>query len=194
MKLAITFGLAGALFGQQFATVEVHDELRTKSLVLQGSGARADAVLRSTDSGGLLVELGKGGKYSGATLAVDQDAGGWSIVLADEYGTSIKSRVCDGDAYIELLAREEGARCSITATEMHRPRGEGRAWIDFYPGRPEGFQDANMPCSLGVSDDHSFLQLRKRIETAVRTEDEPLLVWDEVIQVSGTVADGPWND
>lgn len=194
MKLAtLALVAGGAVLGQQWETVTVHDELRTKSLVLQGTGF-ADAVLTATSSGGVHMRLGKGDKYGEAEFLLDLDAGGWSMTLSDASGASVKTRVIEGDVSIEGRTGERSASFRLQAADFPQleDTGRGMSRITFYPGTSAGLQDTGEPCSIGVSGPHGFLRVRKRLDHQFETGTEPLVLWDEVLQLGSMPPISPW--
>lgn len=193
MKLAsLALVAGGAVFGVQVGGGEVHGELRTQSLVIEGPDGNTR--ITSSFGGGVLMELGRGGKYGGAELEVSLDAGGWSMELRDAGGASVKARVADHAASIDLESAPLHSSSMWTVGHGGETPGDGTALLLFSTGKRSDTRPADSPCYIGAKGDHGLLAILERFDSDFEVDGEPVSLWKNVIRAGGGEAIGPWDD
>ena len=193
MKLAsVALVLGGAVFGSQLGDGRVHEELRTKSLVIQGAGG--DVVFTPSFGGGLSIQLGRGSKYGGAQVELGVDAGGWKLELRNEHGASVRARVVEETAELIVAGAPDRARLSLYSNASPMQGGGDQAHIAVLAGAREAGQGSVQAVRLAVRHGSGQLSVLHSVETDIEAVDGvSLTLWETLMRVSEGSSTGPWE-
>ena len=192
MKLAsVALVAGGAVFGSQLGEVRVHEEVRTKSLVIQGEGG--DVVFTPSFGGGLSIKLGEGSKYGSAVLELGVDAGGWKMELRNEHGASVRARVVDETAELVVAGDEGGARLDLVSSNSRQEGAPGWAHIGIMGEPRNGTHATNHAVTIGVKGGSGRLTVSHRVETGMEFDGLEIDTWESLLHVSEDSSTGPWE-